>query len=112
MNAFEDYRSNFSCTEEEHAEVMRVLNKMGDDHHASKLARSILALEEQRDWLLSELLHYKPYKRMYDQAVQSSIAHNQDMIGKLFTAVADPEGVLAHGWRAMEEAKQPERNPM
>ncbi len=50
-----------------------------------KLAREIIEMQEEIDFLRHENAMLQGYREKYDQLLQSGIAHNQAMIGNLFT---------------------------
>jgi hypothetical protein len=96
----------FGLTDEEHAEIFERIS--GDSDFACDLARSILALKQERDWLLDQLAHYMPYRRLYMQSLNQGIAHSQEMIGTVFQAVLDPNSVINEGMRAIKQKRAKE----
>ena len=68
-----------------------------------RMAESILDLKAERDYLLKELMFYKPYRRLYMEATQSSIDHSRNMVGMVLNAALDKGSVLNKVWKAENE---------
>lgn len=60
---------------------------------AVELAEDIMAMADEIVALRAEVHELREYRRKYDESVQQSIDHNQQMIGGLF-AIAMTPGVM------------------
>lgn len=80
----------YNLTAEEHEELFtRLRASEAAITEACAMASTVLALARDREYLIEQLAYYMPYRRLYHDAMNASIAHNQEIIGGMVKLVAD-----------------------
>lgn len=70
---------------------------------AVQMAREVLAMHEENEWLRAEVAELKEFRQKYLDELQHGINHSGQLIGTVLGAILDPGSRFNRGEAAIKE---------